>query len=73
MCELYLIKEGKAQCSQNSSCDESICSTGQLIKIDIQSDDLRVYISFTLLVLVWSLKVSVRSIYSGKFFLLTKV
>lgn len=73
MCELYLIEEGKAQCSQNSLCGESICLTGQLIKIDIQSDDLiRVYISFTLLVLVWSLKVSVRTIYSGKFFYLRK-
>ena len=53
MCELYLIEEGKAQCYQNSSCGESICFTGQLIKIDIQSNDvIRVYISFTLLVLV---------------------
>ena len=74
MCELYLIEEGKAQCYQNSSCSESICFTGQLIKIDIQSNDviIRVYISFTLLVLVWSLKVSVKSIYSGKFFYLWK-
>lgn len=44
MCELYLIEEGKAQCYQNSSCGESICFTGQVIKIDIQSNDvIRVY------------------------------
>lgn len=68
MCELYLIEEGKAQCYQNSSYGESICFTGQLIKIDVQSNAvIRVYTSFTLLVLVWSLKVSVTSIYSGKF------